>query len=213
MSALRSTFSLVVPPLMLAALLVGCDKSPPKSEVSAAKEQTATKTVESIPISQDSSKVEFVGAKVTGKHDGSFEKFTGKIDLAPNAAVEGSIVTVDIDAASVKSDDDQLTGHLKSKDFFEVEKYPTIKFVSTQIKAGGADGATHTVTGNLALHGVEKSITFPAKIEVTPDAVSANATFTINRKDFGIVYAGMADNLIKDDVTVKLSVKGSRKKS
>jgi len=95
---------------------------------------------------------------------------------------------------------------LKSPDFFDVEKFPKAKFVSTAIKAGGDNGATHTVTGNLELHGVTKAITFPAQIKVDPDAVSVVAEFSINRKDFSIVYPGMPDDLIKDDVLLKLSL-------
>jgi polyisoprenoid-binding protein YceI len=200
--------------LALSLFAVGCDKSSaPKVEATAAKEVTAPKgAIESLTISADSSKVAFVGAKVTGKHDGSFGKFTGKVDLA-DGKIEGSLVSVEIDTASVSADDEKLTGHLKSPDFFDVAKYPTAAFVSTQIKAGGAEGATHTITGNLTLHGVQKSISFPAKIELTDDAVTASADFAINRKDFGVVYKGMPDNLIKDDVIIKLSIKASRKKS
>jgi len=209
---LRSiSFPVVALALSLAA--VGCDKSSaPKVEATQAKEVTQPKgAIESIAINAQESKVAFVGAKVTGKHDGSFGKFTGKIDLS-DGKVEGSLVSVEIDTTSLTSDDEKLTGHLKSPDFFDVAKFATATFVSTGIKAGGDNGATHTVTGNLTLHGVQKSITFPAKIDVGAEAVTASAEFAINRKDFGIVYKGMPDNLIKDDVTIKLNVKAPRAK-
>jgi len=64
---------------------------------------------------------------------------------------------------------------------------------------------THQVTGNLDLHGVEKSITFPAHIEVGDGSAKATASFKINRKDFGITHAGMAEDLIKDDVLLEMS--------
>ncbi|NUO53317.1 MAG: YceI family protein, partial [Polyangiaceae bacterium] len=104
----------------------------------------------------------------------------------------------------------KLDGHLKSKDFFEVETFPKATFTSTEIKAGGEGGATHTITGNLNLHGVEKSVGFPAKIKVEKDKVTAEAKFAINRKDFNIVYAGKADDLIKDDVLIKLTITAKR---
>jgi len=59
---------------------------------------------------------------------------------------------------------------------------------------------------------VKKSISFPATIQVSPDSVSANAEFSINRKDFGINYPGKADDLIRDGVVIKLTIKAPRKK-
>jgi polyisoprenoid-binding protein YceI len=87
-----------------------------------------------------------------------------------------------------------------------VATYPTATFTSTAITAGGEKGATHTVTGTLDLHGVKKSITFPATISVSPEAVTVKAEFALNRKDFNIVYPGKPDDLIRDEVVLKLDV-------
>jgi len=158
-------------------------------------------------ITSDNSKVEFVGSKVTGKHDGGFKAFTGTVDLV-NKKPEESRVSVDIDAASMFSDDEKLTGHLKSADFFEVEKYPKATFVSTKIVPDAAKGAgNYTVTGDFNLHGQTKAITFPAKITVNDADVAVESEFSINRRDFGIVYAGKTDDLIRDDVVIKLNLK------
>lgn len=167
---------------------------------------------EGLAISPENSKVLFTGSKVTGKHEGGFNKFSGEIDLVNNKPEESS-VKVDIETASVFSDADGLTKHLQSGDFFEVEKYPRASFASTKIVADSAKGANaYTVTGDLELRGVRKSITFPATIAVTADAVDVESEFAINRKDFGIVYAGKADDLIRDDVAIKLDLKAPRKK-
>jgi polyisoprenoid-binding protein YceI len=162
-----------------------------------------------LKLTPGDSKVEFTGAKVTGKHDGVFEKFDGWIGLEGDKP-EASKVFVEIDLASVKTDSPKLDEHLKAKDFFEIETYPKATFTSTEIKAGGADGATHTITGNLNLHGVEKSVSFPATIKVEKDKVTANAKFSINRKDFNINYPGKVDDLIKDDVLLKLTISAKR---
>ena len=159
-------------------------------------------------INPQTSKVEFVGSKVTGSHNGSFQKFSGEIDYA--GAPEKSRVSITIDASSITADDPKLTEHLKTPDFFDVAKFPEAKFVSTEIKPGGERGATHTVTGNLTMHGVTKSVTFPATINVTPDVASVDSNFSINRKDFGINYAGAADNLIRDDVVMKLTIRANK---
>jgi polyisoprenoid-binding protein YceI len=121
-------------------------------------------------------------------------------------------VTVDIETSSVVADEDGLTKHLQTPDFFDVGKFPKATFVSTKIEPNSAAGGTHTVTGNFDLHGVKKSISFPANIQVAPDSVSVNAEFSINRKDFGIAYAGKADDLIRDGVVIKLNIKAPRAK-
>lgn len=159
-------------------------------------------------ITPQNSKIEFVGSKVTGKHNGSFGDFSGQVDYTGNP--ETSRVNITITADSITTDTPDLTKHLKTADFFDVAKFPEVTFVSTEIKAGGENGATHTVTGNLTMHGVTKAITFPATINVTPDAATVESNFSINRKDFGINYAGAADNLIRDNVVMALHVRASK---
>lgn len=207
------TFSAIA---ALALSLGACDNEPAKDKAKAGvappqdtSAAAAAPTDATYTFSNDNSKLNWVGAKVTGKHDGSFGKFSGTVKAAGNDPTKSS-VTVEIDTASISSDNEKLTGHLKSADFFDVEKHPKAKFTSTAIKAGGDKGASHTVTGNLELHGVTKSITFPATIKMSADAVDVDAEFAINRKDFGIVYAGKPDDLIKDDVLIKLEIRAKK---
>ncbi|MCB1024101.1 MAG: YceI family protein [Acidobacteria bacterium] len=167
---------------------------------------------EKLPISPENSKVEFTGSKVTGKHEGGFKAFSGTIDLV-DGKVENSGVNVEIDMKSVFTDADGLTEHLKTGDFFEIEKHPKSTFESTKIVSDPAGGEnTYTVTGNLEMRGIKKSVTFPAKIVVGDENVNVDAEFSINRKDFGIVYAGKADDLIRDGVVIRLNLKSPRKK-
>ena len=115
--------------------------------------------------------------------------------------------------ASVFSDADGLTEHLKTGDFFEVSKFPKSSFKSTKIVADTAKGAdNYTVTGDLTMRGVTKSITFPAVIKVSDAEVTVNSEFSINRKDFGIIYAGKADDLIRDDVVIRFDLRSARTK-
>jgi len=159
-------------------------------------------------ITPQNSKIEFTASKVTGSHNGSFGDFSGQIDHV-NTPDQGR-VTITIKADSITTDTPDLTKHLKTADFFDVAKFPEATFVSTSIKAGGENGASHTVTGNLTMHGVTKAVTFPATISVTPEVATVDSTFTINRKDFGINYAGQADNLIRDNVVLKLTIRASK---
>jgi polyisoprenoid-binding protein YceI len=156
-----------------------------------------------LQLDASSSSVGFVGAKITGDHKGDFATLSGKCSLVDGKL---SAVSVEVDLASVKSDAEKLTGHLKSPDFFDVEKFPKATFTSTSLEANANDGKTHTINGELDLHGVKKPISFAANVNVTDGQVKGTAEFTINRKDFNIVYPGKPDDLIKDDVLLKLDL-------
>jgi len=175
----------------------------PEARVSEPESASAQTTVVGREfVISDESTIGFVGSKITGSHDGGFNSFDGTIILA-EAGPAASKVEVVIDATSLWADDDRLTGHLKSPDFFDVETFPTAKFTSTAIvpSAEGFD-----VTGELELHGVTKQITFPATILVEGDRITAQAEFFIQRFDFGIVYPGKPDDLIRDEVVIRLNL-------
>jgi polyisoprenoid-binding protein YceI len=187
--------------------------SEPSNAVAANSSASAlTAAAVSLPISPDNSKIEFTGSKVTGSHEGGFTKFSGSIDLV-NDKPEESKVNVDIETASIYANVDQLTNHLKTPDFFDVEKFPKATFSSTKIVHDANEPAdAYTITGNFDLHGVKKAITFPATIQFGPDDVTVKSEFTINRKDFGIMYAGKADDLVRDGVVIRLDIKAPKKK-
>ncbi|MEO0324030.1 MAG: YceI family protein [Myxococcota bacterium] len=172
-------------------------------------EPEAAPARQSLAISGEASKVEFTGAKVTGSHDGGFRDFAGTIDFDP-ATPTRSTIEVTIQTASIFTDSDRLTGHLKSDEFFDVENMPTASFRSTAIADGGEGEATHTITGDLTLHGVTKSISFPATVSVSDAEVAATSEFAINRQDFNITYPGMPDDLIRDEVIIRLDLHAPR---
>jgi polyisoprenoid-binding protein YceI len=175
----------------------------PSASASAAVAANVTKYL----VAADVSKVSFIGSKITGKHEGTFGKVSGTIEVT-DGKPDNAKVTIEIDVASLKTDQEKLDTHLKSKDFFDVEHFPKATFVSTSITPATTPGATHAVSGTLELHGVKRAIGFPATITVTGDTATATAEFTINRKDFGVVYPGKPDDLIKDSVLLKISIKG-----
>jgi polyisoprenoid-binding protein YceI len=147
-----------------------------------------------------SSTLEIVAAKVTRKHDGAFKQFSGSASLAGDQ-IQG--VSFDVDTASLTTDTEKLTEHIKTKDFLDVEKFPKATFKSTSVVVKPAAGATHEVTGQLTLHGVTNEISFPVLVVVTPESVKGSGEIHIDRKKFGVVYPGMPDDLIKDDVVLK----------
>jgi polyisoprenoid-binding protein YceI len=179
------------------------------SDAAAASAAPVLDLSKGLPISTADSKIDFVGSKVTGSHSGGFKSFQGAIDI-PDGKVESARIVAEIDINSMYTDNEKLTGHLKSADFFDAEKFPKAMFASTEIKPGVSDPkapeATHMVSGDLTLHGVTQSIQFPAKIEATADSTSLGSEFSINRKDFGIVFSGMPNDLIRDEVVIKLDI-------
>jgi len=151
------------------------------------------------------STIGFVGSKVTRSHDGGFKEFTGTIEYVDGEPAM-SRVRIEIPIESIWTDTDRLTGHLQSADFFDAAQYPMATFVSTAI---AKTSSGYDVTGNLTMHGVTKSVTFPATIDVGADAITANAKFFIKRFDWDIVYKGKADDLIRDEVVLKLHIVGT----
>ncbi len=127
---------------------------------------------------------------------GEFAKMsgTGQIDLADLAK---SSIEVTIEAASVDTRDQKRDTHVKSADFFDVAKYPTITFKSTKV-VPGKDGAV-TVTGNLTMHGVTKPVTLEGTITkaiTDPWGMTRfGASFTgkIDRKEWGVSWSKVTD--------------------
>lgn len=190
--------------------------SAPAAEVAdtaaTAPETAATTTAPSGPVTtanviKEKSSIDFVGAKVTRVHNGKFNAFDGSIEYA---GATPHRISFDIDLNSIETDEEKLTAHLKSPDFFDVATHPRATFTSTSITAGApADappGTTHTVRGTLTMHGVTREVAFPVTAQQSPEGVRATSEFRINRHDWGISYRGMADDLIKDDVLIKLNM-------
>jgi polyisoprenoid-binding protein YceI len=181
------------------------------SETSATTADTASSTQPTAGgvttnVIKEKSSIKFVGAKVTRDHNGEFKDFDGAIDYAGGQPQK---ISFDINLDSIETDTPDLTKHLKTPDFFDVAKYPKATFTSTAIEPaapGAPAGTTHMVRGTLDLHGVQKEVVIPVKAEQTADGVHATSEFTINRHDWGISYKGMADDLIKDNVLIKLDL-------
>jgi polyisoprenoid-binding protein YceI len=127
---------------------------------------------------------------------GEFAKTEGKAQI-DEADLSKSSVEVTIDAASIDTRDAKRDGHLKSADFFDVAKFPTITFKSTKIEAG-KDGAL-TVTGDLNMHGVTKPVTLEGSITkaiTDPWGLTRRgASFSgkLDRKAWGITWGKMTD--------------------
>jgi polyisoprenoid-binding protein YceI len=125
-----------------------------------------------------------------------------------------SKVEISIPVATVNTGDPQRDGHLKTAEFFDTEKYPTITFKSTNIDSKG--GADYAVTGDLTIHGITKSVTLaveefsePSKDPWGNHRIGLSATTKLNRRDFGLTWNSALEAggvLVGEDVSISLEV-------
>lgn len=201
--------------LALAFSLAACGDvgEAPEARTTAVEAGVADAPVEftgtAYPIAPDDSTVTWIGAKLTGNHVGGFRTVTGTVYVDDGQVTGADVV---IDASSLYSDTEDLTNHLKTGDFFEVEQYPEARFQTTSLRpAAAADAiewaeATHLVTGRLTMHGQTNEVTFPAILTADGASATVQSSFIINRQDWGIDYRGKADDLINDMVRITLDV-------
>lgn len=175
-----------------------------------AKEQIATASGWTIDPAHSSASFSIKHMMVSNVN-GSFGKVTGNVQYDGKNLPKANVDAV-IDVNSINTNEPKRDEHLKSKDFFEVEKYPTITFKSKKI-IPGKDG--FQILGTLTMHGVSKDITLTA--EPMGPVVNAHgkirtgtsASAKLNRKDFGISYHQLMDNggaMLGDDVKIILDV-------
>lgn len=146
---------------------------------------------------------------------GSFSKVTGTV-MYDDKNITGSSVDATIDTTTVNTDNPARDKDLKSPDFFDVAKFPTMHFVSTKL---ANEGGQLKLYGNLTMHGVTK----PVVLNMDPVGKSLQdpfgktrrgftATTTLNRKDFGLVWNGTlksGDSVLGDDVKITLEIEST----
>ncbi|MCC6187357.1 MAG: YceI family protein [Chitinophagaceae bacterium] len=188
--------------------LASCQDAPKADNATTGEAQEVTNAAgTAYPADIAQSKLEFVGTKPVGQHHGTIGIKEGMLMVDGESIKGGSFV---FDMNTLKADDQdeegngKLTGHLMSPDFFDVASFPTASFeisnvavgVDTSIKDLMLKDATHTITGNLTMKGVVKSISFPAKVNVNGSTVTSDANFNIDRTDWGLSYGN--DESLKD---------------
>jgi polyisoprenoid-binding protein YceI len=151
---------------------------------------------------------------MVSKVRGRFDKFEGTIVTAEDPLA--STVTASVDLDSINTGQEQRDAHIRSADFFEVEKYPEMTFVSTAIK-GGEEG--FVLEGDLTLKGITKSVAFNLEVNgIGPDAyggtrIGFSAETQIRRSEFGVNFNGPIPGVpggvaVSENVTINLEVEG-----
>lgn len=205
---------------------VSCKESKTDNVTTSTEQTAAEHKGEVFTVNADNSNVIW-----TATHKGGLNprfgttKTTGTLSVEDGSLTSG-VLTSDINTLTTnpKSVDPAATDgktsadldmHLKSADFFDVAKYPTVKFEITKVAdlAPGTEskteGANKTISGNLTIKDKTVNVTFPAKVEVTDNEASLMAKFTINRKDWGLAYGTEGDAkdwMISPDVDLELHI-------
>ncbi|MCC7527398.1 MAG: YceI family protein [Candidatus Melainabacteria bacterium] len=148
---------------------------------------------------------------------GGFGKVTGSVNYDGKNLAKAK-VNATIDAKTINTGEDKRDEHLRSKDFFETEKFPSITFKSTTIKPKGK--GKFAMSGDLSMHGVTKPVTLDVdgpsqeiKDKQGNHKVGFSATGTINRKDFGITYNSVLDGggvALGEEVPITLDIEMSK---
>lgn len=216
-------------------LFAACNNAPESDKAVAtdAKEVTATEGA-ALKVDTAASKINWVATKVSAYHTGTINIKSGELKSTDTSLTGGDFV-FDMNSIIVSGPkgsnpemDGKLTGHLKSADFFDVEKNPEAKFVITDVQpfTGTVQDTTdprqesiseykvanptHTISGNLTIKGVTKNISFPAKVTVSSTGVDAIAKFNIDRTQWNIVYPGKPDDLIRNDIHLGIALKAAK---
>jgi polyisoprenoid-binding protein YceI len=171
-------------------------------------------------IDQDHSNVGFkVKHLMVSNVKGEFRNFNGTLEI-DDKDVTKSKVSVSIETPSITTGVTKRDDHLKSPDFFDVAKFPTMTFVSQKVKKAGNNKLK--VYGNLTLHGITREVVLdvegPTKAYKDPwgnTKRGASATTKINRKDFGLTWNAAIESggvVVGDEVTITLEVELLQKK-
>lgn len=144
---------------------------------------------------------------------GDFEKYTGTVDIN-DKDITKSKVEVSIDTNSINTNVQKRDEHLRSADFFDVAKYPTMTFVSKKVTKAGKDKLK--ITGDLTIHGITKTVVLdvegPSSESKDPWGnirKGATATTKINRKDFGLVWNAVLETggvAVGEEITITLEI-------
>lgn len=217
----KKLFSLAIPALFVAAVMVSCKKDKPLTSES--NEVTTTKEGSQYTLDTLNSKVEWKGYKVfkseNTSHFGIIKFESGDVTVKDGKLESGKFVAdmnslTSVDLKDSPEDMGKLNGHLKSGDFFEVEKFPTASFEITKVTPSTEGDYNTLLDGNLTIKGITKPVQFKANVSVKEGEVSvATEPKDIKREEFGVKFQAPAENgVIKDEVTLQINVKALEKK-
>jgi polyisoprenoid-binding protein YceI len=150
-------------------------------------------------LTSDNTKITFTGFKKDGKHSGGFKTVAGKASVPPKDYSKLAL-ELDIDCGSLYTDDDGLTTHLKTPDFFSVKLNPKATFKVTKVE-NAKEGVI--ITGDLTLLGKTKPVVAPSTMKMDAGSLAIDSTFKIDRNDWGMSFGkGKIDDLVEVKIAI-----------
>lgn len=219
---INNTLTLIF--LLTAFLFTACGGQETKNTASASSASinpvtSAKITGEKYTIDTKESEITWYGSMFItskGSHTGFINISKGELLIEKGAKLVGGTVEVDMNTISDEGHgtNNNLIDHLKSPDFFEVEKFPYSTFAVIMVTP--AKGDSVNVTGSLNIKGITRTVTFPATIEVKDDVLRATGKLSIDRIQFDVRYKSrafglaIADDLISDTIEFEVKMVGRR---
>ncbi len=194
-----------------------CSNSGQKAETGDAKAVSVTEGELTLNVDPSNSTLEWEGSKPTGKHHGTINISKGEIHITDGKLVGGNFTIdmnsiVDLDLEDAESNG-KLVGHLKSADFFDVEKFPTSLFEITSVEAIGGSNENLNVTGNLTLKETTASVSFPVTYKLDTTGLKVESSiFIIDRSVWSVKYGSrkffdnLKDSYISDEISLKVTI-------
>jgi len=135
-------------------------------------------------IQPEASEITFRATSWLMNAEGHFARFSGEVLVDP-ATLTGARITLTVDPASLDTGIGMRDRHLRSADFFDVERFPAIAFHSMRVESAGRRA---TVVGRLTLHGVTREIAVPVDVQIADAALVASGEFIVNRGEYAMSY-------------------------
>ena len=153
-----------------------------------------------VPV-DNGSRVHFVIKNFGMRTGGDFSGLKGSIRFNLSDISAWSF-DVTVDASTIDTDNNTRDGHLRKAEYFDVEKFPVIRMVSSKVQAT-ANAGTYLFTGNLIIKGITKPVQFPFRVNRSGEGYLFTGEFSINRRDFGV---GSSSVSLSDNLKVSLSI-------
>ncbi|ALI99670.1 YceI family protein [Rufibacter tibetensis] len=192
--------------------------SPGSPEKKTAPKKSVAVAIQNYKVIPAESKITWIGRKVAGEHNGNITLASGTI-LLDRTALRGGTFIMDMNSITCNDlqggSNKRLVDHLKSDDFFSVEKNPTAMFAITNIapRANAKSGtANYTITGDLTIKGISNQISFPALVTLKKGVATAKANFKFDRTKWdvkfrsGNFFENLGDKAIQDDVELNIEL-------
>lgn len=179
-----------------------------------AKANNLKRKTESFKVNASESKLTWLAKKVAGEHSGTINVSTGSLNVENNVLKGGSFdldtKTITVTDITDKEGNAKLLGHLKSEDFFAVDKFGAAKFVITSATNKGA--GLYNIKGNLTIKGITNEVSFPATVAIDKTKLTASAKIIVDRTKYDIKYRSksffenLGDKTIYDDFELNIQL-------